>query len=155
MKKERRKFSSEFKAKIGLASLREDCTVQELCEKYSLHPNQVYEWRNHILKSAGSLFEKEGKSRRDSDSAPRVESQNVGQTAYEEPAQSGSDNSQSSGGSPSDAVSDFGNTVAKAITDSASTVGGLFDFNLSPTEEQQSTIHKKKKPEKKKGRRIL
>lgn len=85
----------------------------------------------------------------------RVESQNVGQTAYEEPAQSGSDNSQSSGGSPSDAVSDFGNTVAKAITDSASTVGGLFDFNLSPTEEQQPTIHKKKKPEKKKGRRIL
>lgn len=71
MKKERRKFSSEFKAKIGLVSLREDCTVQELCEKYSLHPNQVYEWRNHILKSADSLFEKEGKSRRDSDSAPQ------------------------------------------------------------------------------------
>ena len=63
MKKERRKHSCEFKAKIGLASLREDCTVQELCDKYSLHPNQVYEWRNHILKSAGSLFEKEGKNK--------------------------------------------------------------------------------------------
>ena len=69
MKRERRKFSSEFKAKIGLASLREDCTVQELCEKHSLHPNQVYEWRNHILKSAGSLFEKEGKSKREANNS--------------------------------------------------------------------------------------
>ena len=67
MKKERRKHSCEFKAKIGLASLREDCTVQELCDKYSLHPNQVYEWRNHILKSAGSLFDKEGKNKLETD----------------------------------------------------------------------------------------
>ncbi|NMA74057.1 MAG: hypothetical protein GX963_07830 [Bacteroidales bacterium] len=57
------KISSEFKSKIGLASLREDCTAQELCEKYSLHSNQVYEWSNHILKSAGSLLEKESKSK--------------------------------------------------------------------------------------------
>lgn len=63
--REKRKFSSEFKAKIALASLREDCTVSDLCEKYSLHPNQIYQWRNLLVSNAGHLFEKGSKQSSD------------------------------------------------------------------------------------------
>jgi transposase len=37
----RRVFSSEFKAKVALAALREDKTMAQLCQQYELHPHQI------------------------------------------------------------------------------------------------------------------
>ena len=37
----RRVFSSEFKAKVALAALREDKTLAELSQLFELHPNQI------------------------------------------------------------------------------------------------------------------
>jgi transposase-like protein len=39
----RRVFSSEFKAKVALADLREDKTLAELSQLFELHPNQITE----------------------------------------------------------------------------------------------------------------
>lgn len=41
MKKSRRKFSKEFKLKVVLEALQERSTLNELGEKYELHPNQI------------------------------------------------------------------------------------------------------------------
>jgi len=42
-------FSSEFKAKVALAALREDKTLAELGQQFELRPNQITEWRRQLL----------------------------------------------------------------------------------------------------------
>lgn len=74
-------------------------------------------------------------------------SRNVRQTAGNEPVRPTSDNAQS--------LAEAGNAIANTLSDGASALGGLFDINPSQTEEQQPTLPKKKKIEKKKGERII
>jgi transposase-like protein len=42
MKKERRKFSAEFKFKVVLEALRERETLAALAAKYQIHPQQIH-----------------------------------------------------------------------------------------------------------------
>ena len=51
--KPRRKFSNDFKARVALDALRERETIESLCKKYDLHPNQIMQWKK-ILKERGS-----------------------------------------------------------------------------------------------------
>ena len=57
----RRVFSSEFKAKVALAALREDKTLAELSQQFELHPNQITEWRRQLLDKAADVFDPAGK----------------------------------------------------------------------------------------------
>jgi transposase-like protein len=52
MKKKRRRFSTEFKLKIILESLKERQSLTELAQKHSLHPNQISKWKNDFLENA-------------------------------------------------------------------------------------------------------
>ena len=52
----RRVFSSEFKAKVALAALREDKTLAELCQQFELHPAQIIEWKKQLLSNAAGVF---------------------------------------------------------------------------------------------------
>lgn len=65
MKKERRKFSAAFKAKVALEALKEQMTLQELASKYEVHPNQISGWKKEFLDKASLVFETKGK--KDSD----------------------------------------------------------------------------------------
>ena len=58
----RRVFSSEFKAKVALAALREDKTLAELSQQVELHPNQITEWRRLLLDKAADVFDPAGKT---------------------------------------------------------------------------------------------
>ena len=58
----RRVFSSEFKAKVALAALREDMTLAELSQQLELHPNQITEWRRQLLDKAADVFDPAGKT---------------------------------------------------------------------------------------------
>ena len=58
----RRVFSSEFKAKVALAALREDKTLAELSQQFELHPNQITEWRRLLLDKAADVFDPAGKT---------------------------------------------------------------------------------------------
>ncbi len=76
MKKERRKFSSSFKAKVAIEAIKEHQTIQELAVKYELHPTQINTWKREFLDNAESVFTA-GKSAvkddsKEKDSIPRL-----------------------------------------------------------------------------------
>lgn len=58
MRKERREFSSGFKAKVALESLQEKQTISEIATKYDLHANQVSQWKKQLLENSTAAFSK-------------------------------------------------------------------------------------------------
>ena len=60
MRRPRRTFSPEFRAKVALAALKGDKTVAELAEQFELHPNQIIQFRQHAVENMAGLFAKEG-----------------------------------------------------------------------------------------------
>jgi len=55
-KKQRRKLTGEFKAKVALAALREDKTMAELCAQFQVHPNQITDWKKQPIANATVAF---------------------------------------------------------------------------------------------------
>ena len=56
-KKQRRKLTAEFIARVALAALREDKTMAELCKQYEVHVNQISEWKKQLIARATEVFE--------------------------------------------------------------------------------------------------
>jgi transposase len=55
-KKQRRKLSAEFKAKVALAALREDKTLAQLCAEFQVHSTQITDWKRLLVERAASAF---------------------------------------------------------------------------------------------------
>ena len=49
MKRQRRKHSSEFKAKVALEAFRSLKTVSEIAAEYEIHPVMVSNWKKEML----------------------------------------------------------------------------------------------------------
>jgi len=54
MRRKRRTFTSEFKLKVILDSLKERESLSELSQKYDLHQNQISKWKNEFIENAKS-----------------------------------------------------------------------------------------------------
>ena len=54
MRRKRRTFSSEFKLKVILDTLKERESLSELSQKYDLHQNQISKWKNDFIENAKS-----------------------------------------------------------------------------------------------------
>ena len=52
MKKERRKFTSVFRAKVAIEEIKEDMTIQELASKHQVHTSQRKTWKKEFLENA-------------------------------------------------------------------------------------------------------
>lgn len=62
-KKNRRKFSADFKTKVVLEAIKERITIEELARKYEIHPNQIHLWKKEFLSKASTVFlDKENRS---------------------------------------------------------------------------------------------
>lgn len=55
-KRQRRKLSAEFKAKVALAALREDKTLAQLCAEFQVHSTQITEWKRLLVERAAVAF---------------------------------------------------------------------------------------------------
>jgi transposase-like protein len=61
-KTSRRKFSSEFKAKVAIEAIKEKQTIEVLSKKHDLHPTQINLWKKEFLDKAPGIFGKEAAS---------------------------------------------------------------------------------------------
>ena len=52
----RRRFTAEFKARVALAALRGDKTIQEIAARHKVHPNQVSIWKRQAMDGLGAVF---------------------------------------------------------------------------------------------------
>lgn len=55
-KTSRRKFTADFKAKVILEAFKERSTIEELAQKYELHPTQINTWKREALANMASVF---------------------------------------------------------------------------------------------------
>lgn len=62
MSRIRRRFSPEFKARVALDALKEQCTIAELAAKHGVHPNQISEWKRQLKGQAAAVFGNDGLS---------------------------------------------------------------------------------------------
>ena len=52
----RRRFTTDFKAKVALEALRGDRTIQDIAGRHKVHPNQVSAWNRQAMDGLGSVF---------------------------------------------------------------------------------------------------
>ena len=74
MAKTRRRFTTEFKSKVGLDAIRESKTMAEFSQEHNVHPSQIKEWKEQLLSSLPKVFESGSKPEQDLKEAEEKES---------------------------------------------------------------------------------
>jgi len=53
---QRKSYSADFKAKVAIAAIKGQQTVNEIASFYQVHPNQVMVWKRQALESIPDAF---------------------------------------------------------------------------------------------------
>ena len=61
MSVKRRNHSPEFKFRTALEAAKEQKTISQLASEFSLHPNQISNWKKHLLENGKIVFQSNGK----------------------------------------------------------------------------------------------
>jgi len=56
MKKERRKFTSAFKAKVAIEAIKERETLAVLSKRLDVHPNMISKWKQEFIDRSSEIF---------------------------------------------------------------------------------------------------
>ena len=67
MKKKRKQYSPDFKAKVALAALRNDASIAELAIRFEVHPTMINSWKRELVDGAAELFDKAQKTKKQHD----------------------------------------------------------------------------------------
>jgi len=84
MKKQRRKHSPEFKAKVALEAIQGLKTLSEIAQQYEIHPVMVGNWKKEMLERLPELFETQrNKNEKDAEKEQGHLHRKVGQLTME------------------------------------------------------------------------
>ncbi|BCL61737.1 hypothetical protein DGMP_24300 [Desulfomarina profundi] len=84
MKKQRRKHTAEFKARVALEAIRGVKTLSEIARDFEIHPIMVGKWKKEMLEHLPEIFEKKTKRKpKDSEKEKAQLHQKVGQLSME------------------------------------------------------------------------
>jgi len=56
MKSKRRQHGSDFKARVALAAIKGDRTINEVASQYEVHPGMVISWKKQMLEELPGIF---------------------------------------------------------------------------------------------------
>ena len=56
MKRQRKQYSADLKGKIAVEAVKAQRTIQEIASHYSIHPNQVTQWKKQLVEGAAEIF---------------------------------------------------------------------------------------------------
>jgi transposase-like protein len=73
MTKKRRRFSPDFKFRVALEAAKGQRTLSELSSEYSVHPNQISQWKRQLLENGADVFSQNGTSRNRDEEAIQTE----------------------------------------------------------------------------------
>ena len=62
MKRQRKQYSADLKARIALEAVKGQRTIQEIASHYGIHPGMVTQWKKQLVDSAAEAFS-HGKTR--------------------------------------------------------------------------------------------
>jgi len=60
----KKKYTSQFKAKVALEAVKADKTISQIASEYGIHPQQVRAWKKEFLENLHLVFEKEDQAKR-------------------------------------------------------------------------------------------
>jgi transposase len=66
-KTKRKRYSAEFKAKVALEAIKGEQTIQELGSRYSVHPNQITNWKRQAIDNMAETFASKAERTRSND----------------------------------------------------------------------------------------
>jgi putative transposase len=73
MTKKRRRFSPDFKFRVALEAVKGQRTLSELSSEYSVHPNQISQWKRQLLENGADVYSQNGASRNQDHEAIQTE----------------------------------------------------------------------------------
>jgi transposase len=56
LKKNRKQYSPDFKAKVAMEALKGQETIAELAIRFEIHPTQITKWKRELIAGAGNIF---------------------------------------------------------------------------------------------------
>ena len=56
MKRTRRQYSADWKAKVALEAIKGQRTIQQIASHYEIHPTLVTHWKKQLLEGAAAVF---------------------------------------------------------------------------------------------------
>ena len=62
MATKRRSFSAQFKFKVALEAVKGVKTLSELASEHGVHPNQIGQWKQLLLKEGAEIFSHSSKN---------------------------------------------------------------------------------------------
>ena len=84
MKRQRRQYSAEWKAKVALEAVKAQRTVQQIASHYEVHPSLVVHWKKQLLEGAAEIFAEGTKRAAEADEELKAELyQQIGQLQVE------------------------------------------------------------------------
>jgi transposase-like protein len=73
MKRRRRQYSADWKAKVALEAIKGQRTVQEIASHCEVHPTLVTHWKKQLLEGAAEIFSNGKRAAADADEELKAE----------------------------------------------------------------------------------